>query len=62
MATSPITSATGEIQKVEKTLTLKERRKWDAFVTILILFLVVVAAVLFDFISRAEPLIADTGF
>lgn len=60
METSQIPSANDG--KVEKTLTLTERRKWDAFVTLLIFFLVVVATVVFDFLSKSDPMIADTGF
>jgi hypothetical protein len=62
MTNSSTPSDSAENPAKKGSLTLKERRKWDALVTILIFFLVLIASVLANVLSNSEPLIADTGF
>jgi hypothetical protein len=41
-------------------LSPKERRKWDAVFTILIFLFVLIASILFNFLSKSDPLIASS--
>lgn len=43
-------------------LSLRERRKWDGILTLIIFFLVLIASVLFSVLTESEPLIASKDF
>jgi len=45
-----------------KDFSVKEKRKWDAVLTVLLFVFALIASVLFNFLSQSEPLIANSGY
>jgi len=45
-----------------KDFSVKEKRKWDAVLTVLLFVFALIASVLFNFLSQSEPLIASSGY